>query len=465
MKRRTAILGTGAAVVGGLAVAGVEALKSPKSPGGSPLRSGDLAVRDPQASPAARSVYRMLLALEDDARRGKPGRTVIGQHVELHNELYNPEYGDRLGTKPPGYYYRKAAEITGRLPGFLEVDLGPGYEQPGWGVGRPRSYSSATWPSGGPAWSYTDDAVDLATGVWFGLPRRADGTYNPDGRDGLRDGPRDVLPDNGGRPAGLVGMSFHQPWPGSPVKGYRETLQVNSPAATDPRWLGNVLTPGTAEHQALILDLSFLADHLGYLAAHDVPVLLRPYHEMNPAGGRPGFWWSGLPPERYQALWRTLYSYLVGSRGLHNLIFVWAPAAWDGVHGGEPWAYYPGAEYVDVVGVDDYSGGPDRPFGTGPWTKRWYEGLAGYRKPRIMAESPHVPVNAHQRRTLDDTPWVLWTVWGQALTRYNVSGPQGTNTPEDVRATYGSPRVLTGGPSARGGWSWASLHRAASWRA
>ncbi|MGW3200870.1 glycoside hydrolase family 26 protein [Streptomyces sp. NPDC001118] len=459
MRRRTAIIGGGTAVIGGFALA-VEALKSPASTGGSPVQEDRLALRDPRSSPAARSVYRMLVALENAARDGRPRRTVIGQHVELHNELYNPDYGDRHGTKPPGYYYRKARDISGRLPGFLEVDLGPGYEQPGWAVGRPRSYSLATWPSGRTAWSYTDDAVDLATGVWFGLPRASVGTYSPDGRDGRHHGSGSVLPDNGGGPAGLVGMSFHQPWPGSPVKGYRETLHENSPAVTDPGWIERVLTPGTTEHQALILDWSFLADHLGYLAEHDVPVLLRPYHEMNPAGGRPGFWWSGLPPERYQALWRTLYAYLVGSRGLHNLIFVWSPAVWDGVHGSEPGAYYPGTEYVDVVGVDDYSGGPDRPFGGGPWTKKWYDGLAAYGKPRVMAESFHVPLNAYQRRTLDVTPWVLWTVWGQALTQHNVSGPQGMNTPQDVRTTYGSPQILTGGhgPTGPDGWSWASLH-------
>src|SRR5690348_3816372 len=110
MRRRTAIIGGVTAVIGGFALA-AETLKSPVPKGGSPVQEDLLALRDPRSSPAARSVYRMLVALENAARDGRPGRTVIGQHVELHNELYNPDYGDRHGTKPPGYYYRKARDI------------------------------------------------------------------------------------------------------------------------------------------------------------------------------------------------------------------------------------------------------------------------------------------------------------------------------------------------------------------
>lgn len=457
MRRRAAIVSGSGAAIGALAFAGIQAAVSGSAaePTG-PVLTG----RDRRASPAARSVYRMLTGLEQAARAGKRTSTVIGQHVEVHNEIYNPDYGDYRGLKQPGYYYRKAADITGKLPGFLEVDLGPGYERSAWGVGRLRSYSVATWPAAPQQWAYVDDAVDLAAGVWLGLPRRPDGTYNADGKQPRGEGKAAGLPHNGGEPAGIVGMSFHQPYPGSPVKGYQQTLRRNSPAAKDPRWISRVLTAGSAEHQALLLDLSFLADHLSYLAEYDVPVLLRPYHEMN-APSANGFWWSGLSAGQYKGLWQMLYHYLVGARGLHNLIFVWAPAAWDGVRGKEPWDYYPGDEYVDVVGVDDYTGSPQRPYGGGTWTKVWYDGLADYHKPRVMAESPYVPVNRARSGTLTDTPWVIWTVWGQSLTQHNVSAPQGANTPEDVRATYGARGVLVGGrnPLATG-WSWKSLHPA-----
>ncbi|WP_409470207.1 hypothetical protein [Streptomyces sp. HC307] len=226
----------------------------------------DLRKRDPHATPAARRVYALLATLENDARRGRPSRTVIGQHVELHNERYNPAYGDYRGTKQPGYYYRKVRDITGRLPGFVELDLGPGYGRPGWAVGQTRSYSSA-WPGCRRYWGYVDDAVDLAVGVWAGLPRPADGSYRPSGtHTDCASGGEVSLPSNGGGPAGLVGFSFHQPYPGSPVKGFEQTKHRHSPGARDPDWFARVVTPRTAEHGALLHDLGFLADHLGYLA-------------------------------------------------------------------------------------------------------------------------------------------------------------------------------------------------------
>ncbi len=425
---------TGAALLTPLAV-----WAWPKNPRKVPT---DLRHRDPDATPAARRVYALLAGLEIDARRGRPSRTVIGQHVELHNERYNAAYGDYRGTKPPGYYYRKARDITGRLPAFVELDLGPGYGRPGWAVGQARSYSRA-WPSCRPMWGYTEDAVDLAVGLWAGLPRAADGSYRPSGtHTDCASGTEVALPHNGGAPAGFVGFSFHQPYPGSPVKGFPQTLHRNSPGAKDSAWFGRVITEGTAEHGALLRDLGFLADHLGYLADQGVPVLLRPYHEMNTAPGH-GFWWAGQDPAAYRTLWRLTYDFLVRRRGLHNLIFVWAPNSWDGSYGRPPWDYYPGDDHVDVVGVDDYSGSPARPFGGGAWTEVWYRGLERYARPRILAESFHVPLNAHQPRTLTHTPWVLWTVWGQALSHDNLSEPRHRNTVDDVKRTYGSPRVLT----------------------
>ncbi|MFI9361375.1 glycoside hydrolase family 26 protein [Kitasatospora sp. NPDC053057] len=422
----------------------------------------DLLARDPKASPNARAVDQFLTDLEAQARTGQSGGTVIGQHVEAHNERNNPEYGDYRGTKQVGYYYKKAADITGRLPGFLETDLGPGYGQNAWGVGNPRSYSAGRWPTCRTGWQYTDDAVDLMADVWSGHPRADDGTYDSSGVQQNCDGSSTDLPDNGGAPAGIVGMSFHEPYPGSDVKSFDRVLCSNSPAAKDPGWFGRVVdaADGTPEYRALITDLSYLADHLEYLAAHDVPVLLRPYHEMNVQDCSSRFWWAGQKPADYQALWKITYKYLVETRGLHNLLFVWTPVSWDGAPGVDPWDYYPGAQYVDVVGVDDYSGSPAHPIGTGEvWTKRYYDGLAAYDKPRMLAESFAVPVNSRQPDTLRRTPWTIWTVWGQSLTANNLAPDQPRNSVADVNATYHSPLAITGGSGSSGGTiDWGGLH-------
>ncbi|MGW4651077.1 glycoside hydrolase family 26 protein [Kitasatospora sp. NPDC004289] len=424
----------------------------------------DLLKRDPAASPNARAVFQMLADLEQAARSGKPRGTVIGQHVELQNELYNTSYGDFAGSKPAGYYYKKAADITGKLPGFVETDLGPGYGQSTWGVGNERSYSAGRWPSCEAKWQYTDDAVDLLKAVWSGYPRAADGSYGT-GEGGAQrncDGSTTALPDNGGAPAGMVGMSFHEPYPGAPVKSFENVLCRSSPRTTDPKWFGRVVDQagGTRENKALMEDLRFLADHLEYLASHDVPVLFRPYHEMNNQDCQRSFWWSGQTGADFKKLWTITYRYLVETRGLHNLIFVWTPVSWDGAPGVEPWDYYPGEGYVDVVGVDDYSGSPTDPIGTGElWTKRYYDGLSAYRKPRVLAESFAVPVNSRQQDTLAQTPWTMWTVWGQSLTERNVSPGPVVNRLSDVKDTYNSPLAITGGSGRFGAnQDWSALH-------
>ncbi|MER5891054.1 glycosyl hydrolase [Streptomyces sp. NPDC001941] len=454
MERRTALRGAGGLIAAGAGLGSGAGSSAPVHP---PEVPRELARRDPRASAEARAVYAFLADLENAARAGRPRATVLGQHVELHNELLNPEYGDCPGTKPPGYYYRKAADITGKLPGFVEVDLGPGYGQPGWAVDHARPYN-ARWPSGRTEWAYVDAAVDLATGVWDGLPRRPDGSHNPGGDEPRSDGLAQRLPDNGGGPAGLVGVSFHQPWPGSPVKGYPQTFWADCPGARDPRWADRLLTPGTDEHRELLVDLDFLADHLGYLAERGVPVLLRPFHEMNTDTGG-GFWWSGLGPERFGRLWRLAYRHLVETRDLHHLIFVWAPHAWDGEHGHAPWDHYPGDEFVDVVGVDDYDDRPEAPRDGKAWTGEWYRGLADYGKPRVLAETFRLPLGPGREATLDRTPWTLWTVWGQGLTQHNLSGPRDMNTDAHARASYESPLTAIGGPHA-GAWTrvWESLH-------
>ncbi|MGC0312741.1 glycoside hydrolase family 26 protein [Kitasatospora acidiphila] len=427
-----------------------------------PGAGADLLKRDPKASPQARAVYQFLADLEQGARAGKTPGTVIGQHIEAQNELYNVDYGDYEGIKGVGYYYKKAADITGKLPGFVETDLGPGYGQSSWGVGDPRTYSAGKWPTCSSKWQYTDDEVDLLAAVWLGHPRAQDGTYGTSGTQQNCDGSTTTIPDNGGAPAGIVGMSFHEPYPGSPVKSFDRVLCRNSPAATDPGWFSRVVdaTHKTPEYQALIQDLSYVADHLQYLAEHDIPVIFRPYHEMNSTGCGDGFWWSGQKPADYQALWRITYDYLVKTRGLHNLVFAWTPVSWDGAPGVDPWNYYPGDQYVDLVGVDDYSGSPTHPIGTGEvWTKRYYDGLAAYKKPRIMAESFAVPVNSRQPDTLQRTPWTLWTVWGQSLTSGNLHPDAITNSNADVKASYDAPTAITGGAAAySSSIDWSSLH-------
>ncbi|WP_192484924.1 MULTISPECIES: glycoside hydrolase family 26 protein [Cysteiniphilum] len=423
---------------------------------------------DHNALANTQTVYNFLVQLENCARDPRCNhKTLIGEHEELQQEVYNAaNYGDQAALMKanntsynPGYYYNKSYCLSKKLPAFLELDMGPGWYQSDWGAFQPRSYDQ-TWQSGIYNWKYVDYALDLAMNIWKGYPRASDYSYNynqqADPKFYCKSSscaePQFDYPANGGSAAGLVGFSFHEPYPGAPQKSFENTLLKNLPAnyshnAKDNDFLAKVVDDhdNTPEYRAWQRDLSYLADQLSYLNRFNVPVLFRPYHEMNKISSNP-FWWAGNP-EDYKKLWRLTYQYLVNQRGLHNLIFVWAPLAWVNSYTKNPSDYYPGSQYVDIVAVDDYV--------TWPSPQHFYKKLETYNKPRMMAETYHVPIAANSRDQLSTSPWVIWSVWGEGLTNTNY------NSAQDVDDTYNSAEVYTGGAYASQytpNFDWRSLH-------
>ena len=82
-----------------------------------------------------------------------------------------------------------------------------------------------------------------------------------------------------------------------------------------------------------------------------VPVVFRPFHEHTGSW----FWWGGdnVTAEEYKSLWRFTVEYLRDVKGIHNLLFAYSPDRFRTIE--DYLAYYPGDEYVDVLGIDDYS--------------------------------------------------------------------------------------------------------------
>jgi mannan endo-1,4-beta-mannosidase len=99
---------------------------------------------------------------------------------------------------------------------------------------------------------------------------------------------------------------------------------------------------------------------------HLIPVIFRPFHEHNGSV----FWWGGLNTNEadYIALWRFTLEYLRDVAGLHNLLYAYSPDARfmrqrlpdatfaDLASFQSQYFYaYPGDDYVDVFGLDNYS--------------------------------------------------------------------------------------------------------------
>ena len=96
-------------------------------------------------------------------------------------------------------------------------------------------------------------------------------------------------------------------------------------------------------YNLLMQDIDAIAQQLLILQEADVPVLWRPLHEAS--GG--WFWWGDSGADAYIKLYRLLYYKLTNEYGLNNLIWVW---------NGQNKDWYPGDEYVDIIGEDIYPG-------------------------------------------------------------------------------------------------------------
>lgn len=100
--------------------------------------------------------------------------------------------------------------------------------------------------------------------------------------------------------------------------------------------------PDSGLFQLLVRDIDAIAIQLKRLQDHDVPVLWRPLHEAS--GG--WFWWGAYGAEACIKLWKYMYHRLTELHGLNNLIWVW---------NGQDADWYPGDEYVDIIGEDIYT--------------------------------------------------------------------------------------------------------------
>ena len=108
--------------------------------------------------------------------------------------------------------------------------------------------------------------------------------------------------------------------------------------------LTKIMNGQDAEGMELLLkDIGNVARELQKMQDAGVPILWRPLHEAS--GG--WFWWGAEGPETYKKLYILLYDTMTNEYGLNNLIWVW-----NGQHAD----WYPGDEYVDIVGIDIYAG-------------------------------------------------------------------------------------------------------------
>lgn len=130
------------------------------------------------------------------------------------------------------------------------------------------------------------------------------------------------------------------------------------------------ILPGGLRHEAFLEQLDYLAEMLNDLKKgfSKIPIVFRPWHEHN----GDWFWWGkgNCTEEEYIALYRFTVDYLKDEKGIHHLLYAFSPdrsRLFLDESAEENYLYgYPGDDYVDIIGIDNYGdvgrvGGPDTP--------------------------------------------------------------------------------------------------------
>lgn len=223
----------------------------------------------------------------------------------------------------------------------------------------------------------------------------------------------------------LVTLMWHHCFPteGDTCTGSSVWAMENRP---DSKTWDSLVTRGTALNTDWQRQLDIILPHLQRLQDNNVPVLWRPYHEMNGVW----FWWCNQKGEDgFSRLWRMMYDYITVEKELNNLIWVWNTNAPRDRPGDEAWPYedfYPGDACVDVLAADVYRK---------DYKQSHHDDLLALAgdKPIALGEVGGLP----DVTLLEEQPYWSWFMtWGYFMVFRD-------NTVEHVRELYNHPRVLT----------------------
>ncbi len=113
------------------------------------------------------------------------------------------------------------------------------------------------------------------------------------------------------------------------------------------------ILPGASHHVRYREELNVIADFMHSLKDSEgnlIPVVFRPFHEHN----GDWFWWCEpfCTINEFIELWRFTLECLRDELGVHNLLYCYSPDVFNSA--AEYLERYPGDEYVDILGHDNY---------------------------------------------------------------------------------------------------------------
>ena len=221
----------------------------------------------------------------------------------------------------------------------------------------------------------------------------------------------------------IVTLMWHvnRPFDRTPRVDFRRQTQGEF---TQEQW-DELVTEGTEMHRLWLEQADSIATYLKILKDRNIPVLWRPYHEMNGEW----FWWGDRKGEKgFSVLWKMLYDRFVHYHHLDNLLWVWnanAPRPTPGDAAMAYELYYPGNDYVDVLATDVYNR---------DWRQEHHDQLVGLGQGKLVAigEVGSLPT-PEQLAKMDRFAWFM-ILTGFTHSRYN--------TPAELKAVFNLPNVV-----------------------
>lgn len=208
---------------------------------------------------------------------------------------------------------------------------------------------------------------------------------------------------------GIVSICWH--WGTPPFgKGYE-----SSKGEID---LEEVITEGTELYNGMLKQMDEVAEELKKLRDADVPVLWRPFHEFDGAW----FWWGKGGADTFVYLWKLMFERYTKYHGLNNLIWVL------GYSGEVKEGWYPGDEYVDIIGADNYSEGIQK--------KSWDKCKKLTLKDIPITYHECGPIPCPEEMFKEDVTWSWFLTWHTIHIREQ-------NTTEYINYIYNHDKVIT----------------------
>ncbi len=142
---------------------------------------------------------------------------------------------------------------------------------------------------------------------------------------------------------GIIGSSWHWNAPTDLINtSGKEWWSGFYTYATTFNFAEALADTNSERYKLILRDIDAIAIQLQKFEDADIPILWRPLHEAS--GG--WFWWGAQDGDSFIELWRLLVVRLRDYHQLHNLIWVYTTGDSD---------WYPGDEWVDIIGHDIYT--------------------------------------------------------------------------------------------------------------